>query len=90
LLNRIVRTDEPGHPTLGQVEVDLVDGPEITEASWSDGRFGSKPGAYRSIWICDRSGSTRSGIDSEGVRGQVQAERRMKARSSTSSPMERP
>ena len=31
LLNRTVRTDEPGHPTLGQVEVDLVDGPEIAE-----------------------------------------------------------
>jgi hypothetical protein len=45
---------------------------------------------YRPIWICDRLGSTRSGIDGEGVRGQVQAERRMKARSSTSSPMERP
>jgi hypothetical protein len=31
LLNRTVRTNEPGHPTLGQVEVDLVDGLEITE-----------------------------------------------------------
>ena len=36
------------------------------------------------------SGAAGSGIDGAGVRGQVQAERRMKARSSSSSPMERP
>ena len=53
-------------------------------------RFGSKPRDYRPMCICDRLGSMRSGIDGEVVRGQVQAERRTKARSSSSIPMERP
>lgn len=56
---------------------------------WSDRRFGSKPCAYRPIWICGWWGAG-SVIDGEAARGQVQAARRMKARSSTSSPMERP
>ena len=46
--------------------------------------------AYRPIWIGDRLGSTRSDIDDTAAQGQVQAARRMKARSRTSIPMERP
>lgn len=53
-------------------------------------RYGAKPSAYRSTWICARSDSTCSGIESAGVRGHVQAERRMRARINTSSPIERP
>ena len=51
LLNRTVRTDEPGHPTLGQVEVDLVDGPEIAEV------LGQTGGSDRSPVPTVRSGS---------------------------------
>jgi len=30
-LARSVRSDEPGYPTFGQVEFDLVDGPQVAE-----------------------------------------------------------
>jgi len=55
LLNRTVRTDEPGHPTLGQVEVDLVNGPEITEVlgqtgGWTEAMCLPSHPELRSVW----------------------------------------
>ncbi len=79
-----VRADKPRYPTFGQVEVDRVDCPKLAEVlGQTEVRI--EACVYRSIWSCGALSVARPGVDAEGVRGQVQAERRMKARISTSS-----
>jgi hypothetical protein len=73
----------PSHPAWRTVPANTV-AQVVTHMCTADGASATGGGVGRG------HAATRSGIDAAGVRGQVQAERRMKARSSTSSPMDRP